>query len=181
VRAAREKFKTPSDAELATVPIPATPRLDALPTLPRAGPLPQALQSHPRQSAPLLLVFVSLDMPKPSLVRLVEQAEIYQATLVLRGVKSRSIKQTMETVGQLVGTRQVAWMIDPEPFERFQVKVVPTMVWLPEGSHTSATAPPPYVSLTGDVTLQFALSKIGEMMPAYRQRVDAHLQRGVRP
>jgi conjugal transfer pilus assembly protein TrbC len=66
-----------------------------------------------------LRIFITLDMPRGSLQRLVDQAQRSGATLVLRGLKSQSMRQTLAAVGELIETRNVSWVIDPDAFTRF--------------------------------------------------------------
>ena len=73
-------------------------------------------------------VFVTLTMPRPSLQRLVDQAERSGATLVLRGLHAQSMRKTVLALGELIGQRRVNWVIDPKAFERYAVTRAPTFV-----------------------------------------------------
>lgn len=73
-------------------------------------------------------VFVTLNMPRPSLHRLVDQAERSGATLVLRGLHAQSMRKTVLALGELIGQRRVNWVIDPKAFERYAVTRAPTFV-----------------------------------------------------
>ena len=128
---------------------------------------------------PALRIFVTLDMPQASLRRLVDQAERAGAVLVLRGLKNQSMRQTVAAVGDLLGTRRVAWQIDPEAFEHYRVQAAPTFVLdlpsltLPnqrtvqnaQCAPGSCTDRPPYVSVSGDVSLDYALQAIARRLP----------------
>jgi conjugal transfer pilus assembly protein TrbC len=137
--------------------------------------------------ASALRIFITLDMPRASLQRLVDQAERSGATLVLRGLKAQSMRQTIAAVGVLIDTRRVSWVIDPNAFTRFSVKAAPTFVLyladeptpgipsmpgipgkagldaapdLPRCGGSSCTTPASqatYVSVSGDVSLDYAL------------------------
>ncbi len=111
---------------------------------------------------PALRIFVTLDMPQGSLRRLVEQAERSGAVLVLRGLKNQSMRQTVAAVSDLVGQRKAGWVIDPEAFERHGVEAAPTFLLTigedaPACSATTCTVPRPFVSVSGDVSLDYAL------------------------
>ena len=106
-RAAR-KNRMPTDAELARVPVPAAPRLDALPqplTQRRIdlGAIAKGYEAMGQPApgattineAPALLVFVSFSMPDATLARLVDQAARARATLVLRGLVDGSLQKTV--------------------------------------------------------------------------------------
>jgi conjugal transfer pilus assembly protein TrbC len=67
-------------------------------------------------------------MPRASLQLLTDQAARAGAVLVLRGLKSQSMRQTVAAVQELIGKRRVAWVIDPEAFTRFAVRQAPTFV-----------------------------------------------------
>jgi len=126
-------------------------------------------------NAPQLRIFISLAMPRPSLERLVDQASRTGATLVLRGLKAQSLRQTLAAVRPLIETHRVAWVIDPEAFARYQVTVAPTFV-LTQGDatqvadrsqcHNGCTNPTSYVSVAGDVSLGYALDAMSRQRPA---------------
>ena len=145
-----------------------------------------------------LRIFITLDMPRGSLQRLVDQAERSGATLVLRGLKSQSMRQTLAAVGELIETRTVSWVIDPDAFTRFQVSAAPTFVLtmadepvpgrpafgtaadLPRCSGTSCTSPAAqstYLSISGDVSLDYALDAMLRRSPEAAPRASAILQR----
>lgn len=117
--------------------------------------------AHPPQE-PALRIFVTLDMPQGSLRRLVDQAERAGAVLVLRGLKNQSMRQTVAAVSDLLGQRKAGWVIDPEAFERHGVEAAPTFLLTtgedaPPCSATTCTVPHPFVSVSGDVSLDYAL------------------------
>jgi conjugal transfer pilus assembly protein TrbC len=77
---------------------------------------------------PAVQVFVTLQMPRASLERLVEQAERSGVTLVMRGLHAQSLRKTVLALGELIGPRRVHWVIDPKAFERYGVNRTPTFV-----------------------------------------------------
>jgi conjugal transfer pilus assembly protein TrbC len=149
---ARQLHRMPTDAELARVPIPMSPRLDQLPEVASTPAtsedrkvldlnalskgFDQGLASQnapfglPQTTGPSLLVFISLSMPAATLNRLLDQAQSAGATLVLRGLVRGSIRDTALQVRQLIGTRQVSVQIDPEAFDRYAITQVPAFVLL---------------------------------------------------
>jgi conjugal transfer pilus assembly protein TrbC len=167
----------PTPPRVGQLPAPASgitppgPGID-LATLARQGGRLGAQASGPARTT-TLHVFITLDMPRESLRRLVEQAERAGAVLVLRGLRHQSMRQTLASVGELIGQRRVGWLIDPEAFERHGVEVAPTFV-LTLGSE-STTAPAcgasactgagPFVSVAGDVSLDYALDHMARRHP----------------
>ena len=134
----------------------------------------QGSSSESRRESPALRIFVSLAMPEQSLRLLVSQAERSGATLVLRGLKANSMKQTLDAVQGLIGKRKVAWQIDPEAFARYSVQRAPTFV-LTKGSDgpesrsescgaTCVTAAL-FFSVAGDVSLDYALGALVRRHP----------------
>jgi type-F conjugative transfer system pilin assembly protein TrbC len=89
--------------------------------------LPNAGTTSGAATVPLR-IFITLDMPRASLQLLTDQAARAGAVLVLRGLKSQSMRQTVAVVQELIGKRRVAWVIDPEAFTRFAVRQAPTFV-----------------------------------------------------
>lgn len=153
-----------------------------------------------------LMVFVSLNLPQPSLERLIADAQRLHAPLVLRGVTS-SIRQTVQRIEQLNAGRPVAWQIDPALFKRFDVRAVPTFVLVdparplrvdcagpaspasagaaPGGFTGGSTCPPArdaaeaFSKVAGDVSFGHALAEIDRADPAFStlaHRYAARLQ-----
>lgn len=109
--------------------------------------LPSATNTEKMSSPPL--IFVSLSMPEATLKSLYIDAQAHGAALVLRGLKNHSFKQTTEALKQLGITVQ----IDPLLFKKYQIKAVPTFVWV-VGPQTH--------TLSGNVSLAYALSQFKE-------------------
>lgn len=141
----------------------------------------------PSGTAPVpLRIFITLDMPRASLQLLTEQASRTGAVLVLRGLKSQSMRQTVAFVGELIGERKVAWVIDPEAFTRFGVRQAPTFVLTlndttgsnAEGSCGSGCVTPAgFVSIAGDVSLDYALEAVMRRRPEAAPRAEPILKR----
>ena len=93
-----------------------------------------------------ILVFISLSMPSESLKRLFTEAEQQKAVLVLRGLKNNSFKETAQVLREL----SVSASIDPNLFDKHQITVVPTFVYL---KNDEAANPHGNVNLKNDETL----------------------------
>lgn len=184
-------------------PFPDLQRLDQvpLPGLPRITPGRPAIdiEALARQHAPTphqnpdatrdptaLRIFVTLAMPEASLRLLVNQAQRAGATLLLRGLKDRSMKQTLASVQALIGTSKVAWQIDPEAYTRYGIRHAPTFVLtratadreVSPGTCTgSCVATTAFFSVAGDVSLDYALDTIVRRHPDAGQVVAPFLQR----
>lgn len=144
-------------------------------------------------------------MPPQSLRLLAEQAARSGATLVLRGLKNQSMRQTVAAVADVLGlpaqsgTPSPHWIIDPEAFERHRITRAPTFVVdlgagtatpsEPEVCRTSCAEPdassksPPtkardrYVLVAGDVSLAHALNTLVREVPEAGERFSATLSR----
>ena len=144
------------------------------------GGTPNAAALPPQE--PALRIFVTLDMPQGSLRRLVDQAERAGAVLVLRGLKNQSMRQTVAAVSELLGQRRAGWVIDPEAFERHGIEAAPTFVLTlgedaPPCSATTCTVPRPFVSVSGDVSLDYALEHMVRRHPGAAAVAGPYLSR----
>ena len=172
----------PGAERISSQPIPQPPRIDPkrgaidIEALAR-GKVPLPTNALAARSGPApLRIFITLDMPRASLQLLTDQASRAGAVLVLRGLKSQSMRQTVAIVGELIGERKVAWVIDPEAFTRFAVRQAPTFVLTlndatgndAEGNCGSGCVTPAgFASVAGDVSLDYALEAI------MRRRLEA--------
>jgi conjugal transfer pilus assembly protein TrbC len=193
-------FPTPERIE--AQPTPEVPRIQSNPLAPGtidiAGMARQGAvlssQPPPPENPSALRIFITLDMPRGSLQRLVDQAARSGAVLVMRGLKAQSLRATLAAVSELIETRRVAWVIDPDAFTRFRVASAPTFVLTlaDEAPTTAATAsadasppqcgngcamPTAFVSVAGDVSLDYALEAILRRSPEAAPRATAFLQR----
>lgn len=127
--------------------------------------LNEVLRSAPKvdrdgSSGPI--VFVSLAMPKQSLLRLAADAQKINGALVMRGTVNGSLKQTVQAVRQL-SEQGVEIQIDPQAFSRYQVKVVPSVVVDMSGStscETTKACADRSAVIEGDVSLRHALTHV---------------------
>jgi conjugal transfer pilus assembly protein TrbC len=196
IEQAARKHRMPTEAELARVPVPSTPRIDALPA-PQTqrridlgavargyeamgAPTPDAAALH---KGPSLLVFVSFSMPEPALDRLVDQAARSGATLLLSGLVEGSLQQTVARAQRLIGQRRVGFQIDPQAFDRFSVGVTPTFVLIKDGAApqpcAAGTCYPAaaFVSASGDVSVDYALEYLKRAAPAFSREAGTFLSK----
>lgn len=99
-------------------------------------------------SSPQILLFVSFSMPMQTLKELAMSAEKYNAKLVIRGLVDNSFKKTMEKLSDF----QSGLEINPNLFKTFNVKQVPTFIFLKEDKEQSR--------LSGNVSLTYAAEKL---------------------
>ena len=105
---------------------------------------------------PGLMVFVSLKMPKHSLQQWNHQVTKAGGILVLRGFVNNSMRQTVKKIQEIIGQElQGGFIVDPNKFKQFNVKVVPTVVVV--NNENGSTQ---FDSISGDVGLKAALEKI---------------------
>jgi conjugal transfer pilus assembly protein TrbC len=191
VEAAKERFRLPSESAMQREALPRLPNVPATQQGIDVGALAEQFEQRVRgsqettDSARGLLVFISLDMPEPSLRRLIDQASKSRAMLLLRGLRNHSFKETLALVRRLIGRTRVAWLIDPPAFRRFGISVAPTFV-LAREDLIVASRPPcvndcldpnAYVRVAGDVTIEYALEHIAKREPAFAPLVTPYLAR----
>lgn len=174
----------------------AAPNLDALPRPLTARPLDleaiaRGYGAHPQavdaasglQQGPGLIVFISLSVPKATLDRLLDQAALAGATVVLRGFVQGSLRATVAEVQSLIGQRQIALQIDPPAFDRFAVTRVPSVVLVRDGAQpvscASGTCAPPeaFLKADGDVSLDYALQHMQRAAPEFHADAALFLAR----
>lgn len=106
-------------------------------------------KTHFDRSNNSILIFVSLSMPEHALQSLYHEAEQMGATLILRGLKNNSFKQTAETLKSL----KISVQIDPELFKKYHIENVPAFVLVGQDD---------FHILNGNVTLEYAKKKLLE-------------------
>ena len=198
------QWPTPQDMEraLKANPFPGADRISSqpIPQPPRVNPQRSAIDieaiargkfqlpnAGATSGAPpvALRIFITLGMPRASLQLLTDQASRAGAVLVLRGLKSQSMRETVAIVGELIGNRNVAWVIDPEAFTRFAVRQAPTFVLTMNdaandaqlGCSSGCATPAASVSVAGDVSLDYALEAILRRRPEAAPRAEPILKR----
>lgn len=193
IQEAAKKHRMPTDAELARVPVPATPRIDALPqpmTQRKVdlGAIARGYEAmgspspgDSSKSGPALLVFVSFSMPEPTLQRLVEQASQSGATILLRGFADGSLQQTVTRAQRLIGQRQVGFQLDPQAFDRFSVTATPTFVLIKDGATPAPCAAgtcypaSSFAAVAGDVSIDYALEYFKRSAPSFGREANSFL------
>ena len=180
----------PDADRIGSQPIPLQPRVDLqrsaidIEALARGKVhLPNAGSTSGAAPTPLR-IFITLDMPRASLQLLADQAARAGAVLVLRGLKSQSMRQTVAVVQELIGKRRVAWVIDPEAFTRFAVRQAPTFVLtlndaandVQGNCRAGCATPASFVSVAGDVSLDYALETIQRRQPQAAPRAEPLLK-----
>jgi len=106
------------------------------------------------QKGDKIYVFISFSMPKASLDTLLKDAEKYNATLVLRGLKNNSFKETAKVIQDFYGDHKgegVGFEINPELFLKYKISYVPVFLNLTNSKR-----------LSGNVTLSYAAKKLKE-------------------
>ena len=179
----------PDPGRIGSQPIPRPPRVDSKPggidieALARGKVVVPGSNAAP-VSAPLR-IFVTLDMPRPSLKLLTDQAARSGAVLVLRGLKLQSMRETVSAVGELIGDTKATWVIDPEAFTRHAVRQAPTFVLAlsdaaadaPRTCGAGCVTPAGFISVSGDVSLDYALEAILRRKPEAAPRASPILKR----
>ena len=122
-----------------------------------------------RGSAPQFMVFVSLSMPEESLKTIIDQTSAAGGFVVFRGFPNNSVKQFVAGMSKVVSNDdQFASIgVDPRLFRAFGVQAVPTYVavssdFTPCDGLRCTTAPPPFDSISGNVTVRYALETFAE-------------------
>ena len=83
----------------------------------------------------------------------------------------------------LIGSRKVGFQIDPQAFDRFAVTATPTFVLLRNGAVPSdcggntCFASDAFVSVVGDVSLDYALEYFQRSTPAFDKDAAVFLKR----
>lgn len=187
---ARQANPFPDAGRLGAQAAPKPPRVDLtrpgldIEALARQGRTVPGTAPAAGADATTLRIFVTLAMPRASLDLLTEQAARTGAVLVLRGLKAQSMRETFAVVSDLIGSRAVAWTIDPEAFSRFGIDKAPTFVLaLTEAAAQEAcgaggcVTPSGFVKVAGDVSLAYALEAMMRRRPETTPRIEPLLKR----
>ncbi len=100
-----------------------------------------------------IFVFVSFSMPKASLIELNNQAQKYNATLVMRGIYKNSFREMRKKILE-ISSDGLSINIDPKAFEQYNIKQVPTFVLIDKNKEINR--------LSGNVSLDYAYEKLSE-------------------
>lgn len=118
-----------------------------------------------------LMVFVSFAMPRESLKRAISMANKVGASVVFRGFKNNSLKETSLAIKALdEGGGNV--LVNPNAFIKYKVRAVPMVVLAQDGTADNVDAegcalPDDYASVSGDVSLDYALDEIARHSPRF--------------
>ena len=117
----------------------------------------------------ILKVFVSSSMGTELLKTYVRQARRYGGVLVFNGLPDNSWVKLNKTVTEIVGNEEgVGIQIDPEEFNRFNIKTVPAFVLIKEADLITGTSEEPaedkviYDKITGNIGIETALRLFAE-------------------
>jgi len=97
-------------------------------------------------------VFVSLSMPRQSLLQLLQQSRELNAQVVLRGFVNDSHKTTTKVLQNLITISKYGVIVDPELFNKYEIKQVPTFVIVGSDNH--------YDKLSGNISWSEAVNII---------------------
>lgn len=114
-----------------------------------------------KSTDPYLYVFVSFSMPDSIIRQYLKQAELMNATLVLRGLVNNSMKSTVEKLAQFVDEKDESGMIiDPTLYERYKINMVPAFVLTeikPEQCTKTKCETTEHIKMNGEVAISYAL------------------------
>ena len=124
---------------------------------------------HNYRDLVLLKVFISSSMSPELLKTYVRQAKRYGGVLVFNGLPDNSWVKLNKTVTEIVGDEEgVGIQIDPEEFDRFNIKTVPAFVLLKEDNRITYTSKEAeenkviYDKVTGNIGIEAALRLFAE-------------------
>jgi conjugal transfer pilus assembly protein TrbC len=145
--------------------------------------LKQQQNRSPTEKDSQLMVFVSLDMPRPSLERIVRDARQAQAVLVLRGMKNNKMGDTIGAATALKDGLEAGWQISSLEFRDIEVTVVPTTVLRMgakritacEADSKTSCVSQPWYGVEGDVSIEYALEQIIKHAPESTQEAGKYL------
>ena len=124
---------------------------------------------HNYRDLVLLKVFISSSMSPELLKTYVRQAKRYGGVLVFNGFPDNSWVKLNKTVTEIVGNEEgVGIQIDPEEFDRFNIKTVPAFVLFKEDNRVTYTSKEAeenkviYDKVTGNIGIETALRLFAE-------------------
>ena len=124
---------------------------------------------HNYRDLVLLKVFISSSMSPELLKTYVRQAKRYGGVLVFNGLPDNSWVKLNKTVTEIVGNEEgVGIQIDPEEFDRFNIKTVPAFVLIKEADLITGTSEELvedkiiYDKVTGNIGIEAALRLFAE-------------------
>ncbi len=127
-----------------------------------------------------VLVFLSFSMPERSLQAWLKQCKKSGATPVIRGLIDNSFSKTMNAIQRLSKKTGAGMQLDPILFKTFEIEAVPAVVHVkempacPANMNCKAVL---YDSLSGDVSLDYALDKMRGDADSDEPLLDAMISR----
>lgn len=106
-------------------------------------------------------VFISSNIPKQSLMQILEQSKKINAEVVLRGFINDSHKVTTQSFQGLINMAQYGIVVDPELFTKYEITKVPTFV-IAKGDK--------YDKLSGNISWQEAIDTITKKGELYAEK-----------
>jgi conjugal transfer pilus assembly protein TrbC len=125
-------------------------------------------------------VFASFTMPPGSLKRLVDDAAKIGATVIFRGFKNNSMRETAQLLATYKNDRVHA-VVNPLAFTKYRVNAVPTIaLLLPQAKERvdgeGHALPETYAAVLGDVPLEYGLEHIAKSQPAFKTIADRYVK-----
>jgi conjugal transfer pilus assembly protein TrbC len=108
-----------------------------------------------------ILIFTSFSMPKNSLRGWINEANTIHAPIIMRGLVNHSFRETTRKVMEVLPNNQGGIQIDPTLFKKFRINQVPAVV-VSKANCLKTEFCEDYDVIYGDVTLEYALTKISE-------------------
>lgn len=111
-----------------------------------------------------LMIFVSFSMPPDMLTSYVRQAKRFGGVLMMRGFVNDKMSATKAAIERL-NQEGVEWQVSPEPFKKFKIEKVPSIVLANADDAESVTAdgcatPDAFSMISGDIQVFDALDKM---------------------
>lgn len=126
-------------------------------------------QGRNYRDSSILKVFVSSSMGTELLKTYAKEARRYGGVLVFKGLPDNSWVKLNKTVMEIVGNEEgVGIQIDPEEFDRFNIKTIPAFVlikeadWITGTSEEMAEDRVTYDKVTGNIGIETALRLFAE-------------------
>ncbi|MBS0272294.1 MAG: type-F conjugative transfer system pilin assembly protein TrbC [Proteobacteria bacterium] len=106
-----------------------------------------------------LYIFVSFSLGEKALLNLAHDAKSFGGALVLRGFIEGSYAKTAQSLQKIISQTGQGFLIDPELFNLFSIKAVPTFILSKpfQVSSLERTQTPIHDRLQGHVSMQYAL------------------------
>jgi conjugal transfer pilus assembly protein TrbC len=126
------------------------------------------------EKEPEFFAFVSLSIPETTLKQMSKELERIGGSFVFRGMPNDSFNEFIKKVMHFRELGILApILVDPDAFAEYSVTEVPTFVYLPPSEEilsaeelsraSEDTSYPKYKKIVGNVSIPYALEKMGEM------------------